>query len=235
MLLNKKELLFFVFLLVIDAIMVSLHILYGQKYDFFNLDVEQNLPTYYQSFKLLFLSAMSYSLYVITKKTQQSNFGIRKFWILFTILFSYLCIDEAGQIHENTFSRLGLFFPNVAEIISNTAHRIDYKSIIWLALYAPLILLTIIAIIFFIKRLWLRYNKKIYILILGMIILISVLVLEYVDTGGEMTEMLYNRFIIAEEFAEMLGISIMIYFSLEALGEIDYGKSDKKNNRLSRK
>ena len=77
-----------------DTLIIVLHILYGQDNLYYALDKENNLPTYYQSIKLLIFGL--YLLYKSYKDKYNSWF----LWIA-SIIFIYISVDEALAIHED--------------------------------------------------------------------------------------------------------------------------------------
>src|SRR5687768_17101289 len=60
---------------------------------FFNLNGEQNFPTFFASGILLLASAL---LFIIYKLNPTDKF----YWLLLSLIFLFLSIDEAAEIHE---------------------------------------------------------------------------------------------------------------------------------------
>lgn len=65
--------------------------------DRFNLDMENNVPTWFSA--TLFLIAASYSL-VIAKVTAVRGLPYKRHWYALSALLVYLSIDEAASVHE---------------------------------------------------------------------------------------------------------------------------------------
>jgi len=73
---------------------------HGRLYGFvdeFYLDEEKNIPTYFSSIILL---TSSFLLMVIYKITKQHAEAPEKNWLILSVVFLYLSIDEFSSIHE---------------------------------------------------------------------------------------------------------------------------------------
>jgi len=66
--------------------------------NFFNLAAEGNLPTYYSSFLLLFSALL---LFVIIIKEKSDKSPDVPYWVILTIGFLYLSLDEMLTLHES--------------------------------------------------------------------------------------------------------------------------------------
>ena len=80
----------------------------------FNLDLENNIPTYFSSFLLLIVALQ---LYVLSLAKNKHNETFAWHWLSLSIIFLCLSIDEAASIHElliiplrNTFGLSGIFY-----------------------------------------------------------------------------------------------------------------------------
>jgi hypothetical protein len=82
----------------------------------FNLDAEANIPTWYTTILLFFISICSLIIYVLrtTVIVQESNWD--SFWILVSAVYCFLSLDEGARLHE---------------LIDH------YTSIKWVYVYAP--------------------------------------------------------------------------------------------------
>jgi hypothetical protein len=77
---------------------------------FFGLSYEQNLPTWYSS-SLLLLCAVCLLLIALDKLRQQAEFRYR--WLILSLLFFYISLDETATLHEDLsdfFDLPGIFF-----------------------------------------------------------------------------------------------------------------------------
>lgn len=205
-------------LLLLDSLMIYLHLRFGVDNWIYNLDAEENIPTYYQGFKLVILSAVSFSLfavYYLIKNPSEVRKNISYFWVLFSFVFAYLAIDEVGQVHE---SFLGEILPGLYKNAGEIAAIVNFSGHIWLAVYLPIMIVSVIVFILFIIYSWKYYGSKTIICLSAIIFLSVVPFLEYVGTlnGAGDTSQFY-LLVMEEESLEMIGISLLIYFSLLAL------------------
>lgn len=65
--------------------------------DRFNLDAENNIPTWFST--ALFFTAAGYSL-IIAKATAIRKLPYRRHWYALSVILLYLSLDEAGEVHE---------------------------------------------------------------------------------------------------------------------------------------
>ena len=65
--------------------------------DFFDLDIEGNVPSLYSAVAVLFCSVL---LALITHVNWHKSDGRRFYWLGLTILFVFLAVDEGTAIHE---------------------------------------------------------------------------------------------------------------------------------------
>ena len=63
----------------------------------FSLDGEANIPTFYSSLTLLFSSLL---LSVIAHAKNLDSSPYKQHWKILSFIFLFLCLDEAGQLHE---------------------------------------------------------------------------------------------------------------------------------------
>jgi len=73
----------------------------------FYVDYEENFPTLFSVFLLLFSSFLLFLIVVLKKKESDSKIF---FWVILFIGFIYLAIDEAWQIHEYLIVPVRNFF-----------------------------------------------------------------------------------------------------------------------------
>lgn len=194
-------------LLTLDVVLVIIHLLYGREFQFFHLDYENNLPTTYQSSKLVIFGIIFFlsSLSGIIKKELQS------FMIPLSVFIIFLGMDEYFQIHENIY-RIFEFFPwlHPSKIV-DASMKLGYRSSLWLLYYLPGIIL-----FFFWSGYWLRYfqakmRNNFYTILISSLCLFTVLLAEVLSSTGTYSDSTYFILVTFEEFAEMIFATTLIY------------------------
>lgn len=89
-------------LVVLNLIGLFLNYFFGDDFVYgfvpkFNLDAENNIPTYYSSLLLLTAAGL---LYVISKAMKKRGNIYANYWLSLSLIFLYLSIDESSSIHE---------------------------------------------------------------------------------------------------------------------------------------
>jgi len=186
----------------LDLIVLALHLLLGYRTDFFNLDIENNLPTYYQSIKLLIVG---FFLFVVFFK------GRLIFLIPLAILLLYLGIDEIVQIHENFSSVIKNHFPSVAFTIENWIMALGYQSSRWVIYLAPFLLITLGYIFFTGLYAKLKKYDSFPSLAAGSILFLLVIVFEVINSWKGHSWFTYQILMTFEESFEMFGASSFAY------------------------
>lgn len=173
---------------------------------FLDLDLEQNLPTYYSSFALL---ASSFLLLIITLyyKYRKAKY---LYWMGLSAIFVFLSIDEFCKIHEQ-FEFLTKRFINVS----------GFLSYAWYIPYSIILLFLIIAYYrFFIK---LPKKTKLLFFISALVFIMGAIGFEattaYYDELYGREHILYIVFYTFEELFEMIGVAIFIYALLLFISE----------------
>ena len=232
---KHKKIIFTVFL-VLDLLIFLLHFIYANKYNFFDLDMEQNLPTFYQSFKLLFESMLLFSIYLLISVDKKCSRGVKSFWLILVFIFSYLCIDEAAQIHENIFPTIKSLFPSVIDypLIGSFSLLQGFHKLNWLVIYIPIIFIIIVLIVYFSIKIFKYYVREFIFFITGLLAMIIVPILEYIEIKFKSNGTLYQYIMTSEELLEMIGVSLIVLFSLEVLSNIYQKLSTTKRNKKPR-
>jgi hypothetical protein len=170
----------------------------------FDLEKEHNIPTWYSSSALLLCSLL---LAMIWKATRQTGQRFAQYWLVLSIGFLYLSLDEAASFHElmEAPSRQ-LFQPG------------PYMKVVWV------IPGTLVSLIFGIS-LWrflanLPRTTRHLFLLAGFIYLGGAMGMEllstyYLSTYGR--NMVYSLTIVSEEGLEMLGILVFLHALLAYL------------------
>jgi hypothetical protein len=177
--------------LSLDALLISLHLIFSKNYSFFNLDMEYNLPSAYSSVKLIIIGILSFLIFFKTK---------RKIWLIFSSIFVFLGFDEFFEIHERVGNYLAQQGLNQLEWYSNPVFY-------WTLAFLPLIILVSLFIAYFIIK-FLKKNRSFF--TVGFLCFLMVIVLEVI--GGFITdkEGLYQTIVVFEESFEIFGATMFL-------------------------
>jgi hypothetical protein len=208
----KKHRFIFIWL-SLDALIVLLHLAFGRTTGLFNLDWEHNVPTLYQSFKLLFAGNVALMIIWIERNALKIKDKARSWFLaILATLFVFIGLDELGQLHENTEYYVEEISPEFASFVFNLAESVGYQSSIWLLYFFPLIIASI-PFIFYLFHYSLKvYKNRTYLLFSMTSLFFLVLYLEYISTSGLYWDSRYQVLMIAEETAEMLGGTLGAYY-----------------------
>ena len=92
----------FFLLLFIVLILVVMHFFPGSLsrmiQNRFNLDGEANIPNWYSTVLLFFVSLTSLGIYILSDNV--SHLHLRGFWLVFSGVYCFLSLDEAACLHE---------------------------------------------------------------------------------------------------------------------------------------
>jgi len=203
----------FLFLLIADLFILVLHLSFGKNSQFFHLDFENNLPTIYQSAKLLFFGLI-FTLAVIWGKVKKD---LKTFLLPLAIFLTFLGFDEFFQIHENIY-RIFEFLPwlHPSKIV-DASMKLGYKSSLWILYYLPLIFIFV-----FWSGYWLHYfqdklKSNFWIIALSSLAFFAVLITEVLSSTGTYSEQTYFLMVSFEESAEMLLGSTLALVGLKVL------------------
>jgi hypothetical protein len=180
-------------LICIELMLITLFALFGPRYDFFHLNRERNLPTWFSSIQLFFVAYCS--IIVADKEYMLKKQNIlaksQMFWYVMATGFAFLSLDELTEIHEMIKKR--------------------GRTPVWVVLYAPIAFLAALYSgyeTFKRRDLFpkLPYFFGISFLVMGG----GAFAAEWI--GFHMpTKILYGIAMVTEEFCEMLGVSMLIY------------------------
>ncbi len=204
LLINNKTLFFW--LVSIDALVLILHLLLGRQSQFFHLDFEQNLPTVYQSFKLIIFGVIFFTA-GLKKSIKQDS---KRFILPLSLVLVFLGLDELLQIHENIYRIFELFDLFHPSKIVEASIKMGYRSSLWILYYLPFIFIFV-----FWSGYWLRYFQSkmknyTWMLILSSLCLFIILLTEIFSSTGSFPETTYFWLVTVEETAEMLLASTLI-------------------------
>lgn len=165
----------------------------------FNINRESSIPTWYAS-SLLLICAILLGLIAHIKFLRQESH--RRYWAGLALIFLYLSIDEAAEIHERLTEPLQTAF--------NTSGPLYFA---WMVVFIPLVV--IFGVVYF--RFWLNLESRIrkLFLLAGVIYIGGAVGVEMIGSnlwyadGG--TSLFYSTIGTIEEFLEMLGAATLIY------------------------
>lgn len=200
-------------LIATDAVVLLLHLFFSSYTSFFHLDFEQNLPTIYQSTKLIFFGLVFF-FFSFNKKI---SLNIKSFILPLAVFITFLGLDELLQIHENIyriFEFFDLFHPSK---IVEASMKLGYRSSLWILYYLPFIFIFV-----FWSGYWLHYfqskmKNNTRILIFSSLCLFTVLIAEILSSTGSFSETAYFWLVTFEETAEMLLASTLILVGSKVL------------------
>lgn len=199
--------------MVLDFFVLALHIFLADWTTYFHLDHEHNFPTVYQSLKLLTVG------YIILFSLIQvwQNLSTYKKWLLAPMsgLFIFIGIDELGQLHENTDRFVREMNPDFADGLLYFAQSIDYVSSTWILYYIPFFIAAGMYFLFLIYYAVKKQPHHFLTLLFAGFIVFLVLLFEFVSNQGQVDSSLYQAYIVREEFAEMVGQSILAFFAVQ--------------------
>ena len=173
-------------------------------FNFFNFDREQNIPAYFSTVLLLFISALLFLTYLL-KKSEARNKGSRH-WLFLSLVFLFLSVDENIQIHEPLGRAVKGVFPTGVS---------DYILWAWVLPYALLFLGVAAYLSKFVLSLPKR-TRNLFILS-GLLYVAGAIGLDVLQ-GQFHSSMTYNRiFYTIEELMEMMGAILFIHALLQYL------------------
>lgn len=177
--------------------------IFEELVELFDLDSENNLPTWYSTISLFFCSIILL-LIGLVKKNVKDKFYLH--WIILSIIFTILSLDENIQLHEKTISPLRNFF--------------NSSGIFYFAWTIPAIFLLFFLFFFFLKFLKnLPTKSRILFLFSGSIFITGSIGGEFV--GGYCHSLIGHENLVYalitnfEEILEMTGILSFIYALLD--------------------
>ncbi|KXK26041.1 MAG: hypothetical protein TR69_WS6001001334 [candidate division WS6 bacterium OLB20] len=203
--------------LLLDIVLVCTHLLSGSQ--LFDLDSEQNIPTFYQSFKLMLLAGLAaLHLYRLIRDRNTGTLE-RTFWGMFAAGALFLGLDEALTIHENAGALLsGIIGSEGTQTYTEIFTAGGFTSSNWLLFYLPLLIAVLVSIVYFARKLYPSFGRKRVILLLAAAGLFgATFALEFIGTktGIWMTSV-YELIMITEETAEMMSVNLLLYFVISS-------------------
>ncbi len=210
------------FFLVVDIILVVLHYFFGELM-FFNLDSEHNLPTLYQATKTAFVACLAttyfiFTAYIFSPQAKKKETFSMFIWFVFVVGFLYLAIDEAGEIHEHVPVMMEQLFPVFTSNYFGFFSSLGYQANAWVLYYIPAFVGALVFFPIAALHFWKEFKSLSLLLVLGAVIIIIVPITEAVatNTAGVDTDS-YQKIMMLEEGAEMVGITVFLAFVITAL------------------
>lgn len=191
--------------LFFDILVLFLHLTFGHISSFFHLDFEHNLPTIYQSAKLIAAGTIStlvlWQMWIMSKVNKPALI----FFGFFAAGFIFLGLDELGQLHEHIDFFVREVRPEYAETQLDLAESLGYYSSTWILYYTPIIVASIAYFIYGAKFVWDKIPARKTAYLLMLFFFAATIFFEFVSNQREVDPQLYQNYITYEETAEMLG------------------------------
>jgi hypothetical protein len=200
---------FEIFFVVAYGFTTFFHIPIAAVKSLFDLDTEGSLPAWFSSTQL-FLIGLVFLIkgYLIDRHHSPSPY----FFFIVAIGFIFLSADEAAAIHEKTTAT----FKHIQDI-----PRFKGNHGIWIFLYLPVVLLLLLTHVKYVIAMWKHYRQETIILSIGMAalicggVLLEIISYQFLRTG--LTPVGYFIEVMAEEFLEMFGATIVLYGAILTL------------------
>ncbi|MGI9553141.1 MAG: hypothetical protein ACR2MT_18180 [Aurantibacter sp.] len=178
----------------------------------FDFNKEANIPTFYSAVSLLVCAFLL--LYIYWMANRGKNKKHKPYWLLFSLIFAFLAIDEIASIHEV-----------LTVIIRNSYSFSGFLYYAWVIPYVMGTVLLGFIIIPFLSSL--PKNIRSLFITAGLVFLSGAVGMELI---GGMQDELYGKlnleymiYYTLEEFLEMLGTAIFIYALLTHIANSEEG------------
>ena len=189
--------------------MVARYVL-GHEYAFglidtFNLNFENNVPTFFATFMLVACAA----LLTVTARQYATAGGGAAWWKWLAILFVFLAVDEDASLHEL--------------LIQPLRERLPVAGPLYFAWVVPYGLAVVVVGLAYVRFVWsLPVRTRRLFVAAGSVYLTGALGLElaagwYLSQGDALEDLRYSLLVAVEESLEMSGIVLFIYALLDHL------------------
>jgi hypothetical protein len=173
----------------------------------FDLDKENNVPTFYSSLALLFSAILLWLIASIHRAKKSSSYLS---WLGLSIIFGYLSIDEIASIHELLLNP-----------VRNSLHTTGLLYFAWVIPYGILFVFFATAYLRFLLRL--PRKTKVLFIVSGTAFVLGALGFELLGslqfTLHGLNNLTYSILYTCEECLEMVSIAIFIYALLDYIAE----------------
>ena len=187
---------------------IASHVFHHQQVfglvDTFDMNVENNVPTFFSAF-ILVTSAVLLTL--ITSQLTADRYAANWKWLV--IIFSFMAIDEDASLHE-------LLIEPVRDLL-------PVSGPMYFAWVIPYALAVLVIGVLYLRFVWsLAARTRGLFIGAGCLYLAGALGFEsiggwYFSLHGEVEDLTYSLLVAAEEFLEMSGIILFIYALLDYL------------------
>lgn len=169
----------------------------------FDLDKEGSLPAWFSSIQLFLIGLV---LLIKSRIVDGNHSPTPYFFVIVSLGFIFLSADEAAAIHEK-----------ITELLKHidAIPRFDNNHGIWIFVYLAATLILLLSHVKYCIGMWNYYRKETIIFATGMTVLIcggvvlEIVSYQFLRTG--LTPISYSIEVIAEEFFEMFGATIVLY------------------------
>ncbi len=200
---------------IFDLLLIPIHLALGKYNTFFNLDYEANLPTIYQSAKYYWFAHLSFfNIWAFKYLYKETSRAYKAFWGAIGGILLMLGIDELGQIHESLESTLTQNFPQLVASINSWISSTGYIGSFWVFYVIPFLLIFAVVAYFIFKYAVKNYRDSLVYLAWAFGVIALIPLIELWGTSGVGSH--YYKFVIGEEYVEMLAITLLgIFVSIE--------------------
>lgn len=201
----------FALLLLGDLLLCWLHLLFAQSGSvLFHLDHEVNLPTTYQSFKLILFGG--FFVYQLLRRRVAAKYA-GFLWPLALFMIA-LGFDELLQIHENIY-RLFEFSKTLRpEKVVDASLAVGYRSSLWILYYLPVFFAAFFWIGYWFRFFQAAHHHHFRLLLIAACTLLLVIGLEIYSSTGERSHHAYFWLTTIEETGEMIFASVLVAIGL---------------------
>lgn len=211
---------------LLNALAIGLKTRFDGEYyrftEFFDVGIEGNIPTVYSTLQLGLAAAVSALIAVVIAKQQGRDSG---YWYGLAVAFLFLSFDEGATIHETVGRYTELWFENLVT---------GYLYFIWVIPYGIAVMWFAAAYFPFLLRLPKR--TAIGLVVSGAIFVGGAIGVEAISAAVneaafqlERRPLEYYLLYSLEEFIEMFGIALFIFYALDYLAT----RSEQVSIRLS--
>jgi hypothetical protein len=170
----------------------------------FDLNVENNVPTFFSAFNLVTSALL---LAVVASQSRAERYSAHWRWL--AVLFAFLAVDEDASLHEMLIGPVRELLPVSGPLF-----------FAWIVPYGLAVLAIGLLYLPFVRSLPAR--TRVLFIAAGSLYLAGALGIEsvggwYFSHHGETEDLRYSLLVAAEEFAEMSGIILFIYALLDYL------------------
>jgi hypothetical protein len=194
-------------LIAVDAAMNVLQFGMGHDHLFglihwFDLDSEQNIPTWYSVLQLAGCAGVLALIWTAKRRARETG---AHYWAVLGAGFLFMSLDELGELHERLMGPISRMV--------NADGQIHDKSI-WLLAAAPVVVLIGLYFVPFLRSI--PHRHRIRFLAAGVIFLLGAMVFERVDdlywvANGNRQDLTWSMLTTLEDSCEMFGVALFLF------------------------